>query len=234
MRIYQKPIKAAIETRREMKEMAIENQSYSSQDMYVENDPDFKTKELIGYAYKIDPNWNNDDLEEVLNHLDIPIKWVESEFIERTNGKRSNPGRAWANRANIWKRFIEPHGKFSYTYGERYFPQMNRILQELKDHPTSRQAILQMYKEEDNKWWGGQRRIPCTLSYQFFLRDGGLHCVYNMRSCDYFTFFASDMVLTLKLMEWVAKQLEVKIGSFTHFIGSLHAYQKEINKHKIF
>ena len=234
MRIFKTPQHDALETRREMKEMAIENQSYSSQDIIVKDDPGYKTKELIGYAYKITPSWEEKDLMEVLDDFDIPREWVAAEFIERTNGEQANPGEAWKKRADVWDRFREEDGRFSYTYGERYFPQLNTILEELKNHPTSRQAILQMYQERDNQWWGGAHRIPCTLSYQFFCRDGKVHCVYNMRSCDYFTFFASDMVLTLLLLRWVAQNLNLSVGTFTHFIGSLHAYQKDIDKHKIF
>lgn len=234
MRIYQKPLDAAKEVEREMKEMAIENQSYSSQDKIVIDNPDYNTKELIGYAYKIDPGWSRIDLDEVLNYFEIPIDWVYAEFDERLDEERPNPGEAWNLRKEVWEPFLH-NDRFSYTYAERYWPQLERIIQELEAHPTSRQAVLQMYDYKiDLNNWGGKARVPCSLMYQFLLRQDQLHCVYTMRSCDFFTFFASDMVLTLNLLWWVAEALSVDVGSFTHFIGSLHAYQKEINKRRIF
>ena len=124
---------------------------------------------MIGYAYKIDPYWSDKDLDDILDYFQIHKDWVEAEFQERINPFKLNPGEAWKLRADIWTRFLHK-GKFSYSYGERYWPQLSKIIDELTKHPTSRQIILQMYDwPKDMPKWGGKARIPCSLTYQFLV-----------------------------------------------------------------
>jgi len=85
----------------------------------------------------------------------------------------------------------------------------------------------------DISFLGGFRRIPCSLSYQFLLRMGGiseklsLNLVYNMRSCDVATHFKFDAALACMLLNHVAGKLGVACGSLIHNIGSLHCFRKD-------
>lgn len=236
MRVYENPMEAAREIERDLFEMGTHVQSYSSQDVVVQDDENYKTVELSCYGYKILPGYDSSKDFEVLDYFGIPQEWVLNEFQERISPEGLNPGEAWKNREDVWKQFLHD-GKFAYTYGERYNAdgQLSRVIQELKDHPSTRQAVLQMYDYRiDMDRWGGKQRIPCSLTYQFILRGKKLDCLYSMRSCDFLRFFGSDMVMTLALQNYIANAVGVDQGIFTHVIGSLHAYYYAMKDRGIF
>jgi thymidylate synthase len=87
---------------------------------------------------------------------------------------------------------------------------------------------------QDMMNWGGRDRVPCSLTYQFIVRDGTLTLVYNQRSCDFIKFFASDVFITCELLSYVAEMLNVKVGRFVHFLGSLHAFAGDLEGRDIF
>jgi thymidylate synthase len=229
MRHYYDCLEMIKEVERDLAEMGIEYQSYSVQDQIVENDENYKTKELTGYAYKL---FSTDNLGEMVLHQHDKeyLKWVIAESCERTAppSNKHNPGFAWEKRKNFWKQYIR-QGKFSYTYVERWNEQLQYILDELTRHPNTRQAIMTMYdRHQDMMNWGGLDRVPCSLTYQFLLRDNKLNLIYSMRSCDFINFFAADVYCSLALMEYIANTLGCGLGVFTHFIGSLHAFKKDM------
>jgi hypothetical protein len=155
--------------------------------------------------------------------------------------------------------------KFSHTYMERYWPKyfngafgpiMDGIryeygdLQDVVDllvrSPYTRQAVLPVWFPEDTGAVHGER-VPCSLTYQFLLRNGLLHCTYSIRSCDYFRHFHNDVYLTVRLVQWVCKEAfgqdvdvdnptagnlvgEVEPGMLKMDIGSLHIFSAELKR----
>jgi thymidylate synthase len=227
MRIYQSAIVAANELGRELKEMGIHYQSDTVQDKYVGDDPNFMTLELMAYSYCIQ---NYKDLEELLDHMNMNKEWVHAEVKDRLDFSlaNKNPGTAWKIREDFWGQYLR-EGVFSYAYPERYHAQLPYIIRELKSRPNTRQAILSFYEStKDMMNWGGYDRVPCSLSYQFFIRNDMLHIIYAQRSCDYTLFYASDVYTTIKLMEFVAYEVGVKPGYFYHNIGSLHCFRGQV------
>ena len=77
-------------------------------------------------------------------------------------------------------------------------------------------------------------RVPCSLGYFFSYRLGKLHCHYVMRSCDFHKHFRKDVVLAMKLQQFVAESMadettgDIALGTFTHTIFSLHAFAKDL------
>ena len=51
---------------------------------------------------------------------------------------------------------------------------------------------------------------------------------YVMRSCDFNTHFVNDVYLAIKLLEYVANEVGMEVGSFTHTMFSLHVYKKDL------
>jgi len=72
------------------------------------------------------------------------------------------------------------------------------------------------------------------MYYQFYIRDNKLHMIYTMRSCDFLTHFIYDVYFSIFLQSYVADNLNLNMGTFTHFIGSLHAYKKDMAERGIF
>lgn len=194
------------------------------------------------------------------DELDRVLAFIQQEYEDRLACVRANPGNAWNKRADVWDEFIhkdlirDEHGKpkagFHYTYAERFAVQVPVILRRLQEDPHTRQAIITMHSNintnpdgrtdsdieprvspsQDLEFIGGVGRIPCSLTYQFLLRDGHVHLVYSMRSCDLFTHFPIDVMMALRLQAWMADRLGVNVGRMTYFAGSLHAYHKDLER----
>ena len=232
MRHYQDCLEMIKEVERDLAEMGIEYQSFSVQDKIVEHDEGFKTKELVGYAYKLFPHENKfGGIEDMIRYKQDAqyVRWVHAEINERLNPVYTvNPGSAWMKNGPFWNEYLR-QGKFSYTYAERWNEQLIYIIDELNRHPESRQVIMTMYdRHQDMMNWGGLDRVPCSLTYHFLIRDNKLNLIYSQRSCDFVNFFSSDVYCTLTLMSYVTSLLKCQLGTFTHIVNSLHAFKKDM------
>lgn len=224
MRIFLDCYELRSELMREVYEMGHEIESASMQNKDVKGNPDFITKEIINYSYCL----KSLDKESFLFLNDPDSQdWVKEEFQERVSGDFINPGKAWKIRGNVWKQFLNAEGKFDYTYNQRFGEQLKTLISELKLHPNSRQAILSIWREQDVFRLGGRKRVPCSIYYQFMIRQGKLNIIYNQRSCDIMTHFGNDIYLAWALMEYVARETDNKPGYLFHNIASLHCYKKD-------
>lgn len=233
MRIYTNPIEMIKEVERDLYEMGITYQSATVQDKKVAG-KEAETLELYGYAYTLTA-WSLDYLENMVQYNGNSFQWAMAEEDERLhNIGVINPGHAWKANKKFWGQFLRD-GFFSYFYPERWQQQLPYIIRELELRPNTRQAIMTVYDHhQDLGNFGGRDRVPCSISYQFMIREGKLNCIYYQRSCDFFKFFSTDVFLTIKLLEYVASQIECEAGHFIHFIGSLHAFKNDLEAREIF
>ncbi len=237
MRIYNDPAEMIKEVERDLYEMGIMYTSETVQDKKVKGN-EAQTLELFGYGYIL-TSWDENRLIDLLRYYDNNILWAQKEAEERLDNGRYiaeplNPGKAWSFNQEFWRPFLRD-GLFSYSYTERWQEQIPYIIHELSLRPNSRQAIMTMYdRHQDIMNWGGRDRVPCSMYYSFLIRQKKLHLTYHQRSCDLIKFFATDVYLTIKLLEVVAYKLNLKIGRFTHVIDSLHAFKNDLEERGIF
>lgn len=240
MRIYNGFTEAAKEIERDLWELGANTTTKSMQDKIGE----FPTKELIGYQFQVPGSNYGEDILLLCDFLGWEHEkfstYVSDELNERINGV-PNPGKSWEVRRDEWEGYLHD-GKFSYTYPERIWDPTNQFghcYSVLKNDPSSRQAILQLYdKHKDFTNTGGRNRIPCSLTYQYLTRTSDselkLHCIYTMRSCDFYRHWAYDMVLASEMLNYLASKLNWKSGNLIMQVGSLHAYHIDLEKRKIF
>jgi len=236
-RIFSDHEQAANELRRELKELGITVPISHMQDKWVKGNKDFYTKELIGYSYKVSQaDAKLDEMVKIFypEECQAIIEYCKLELQDRLCGQSKNPGDAHKSRYSLWEQFLEDEQKFSYTYSERISDpalikdQITKVIEELKESPDSRQGIVQIFNySKDHQNIGGKRRIPCSMHYQFLVRNNKVHGIYVMRSNDLLIHFVVDIWLACKIQEYIANELNYKIGSFTYFGGSLHAYAKD-------
>lgn len=221
MRIYGNCQEAITDIGRELKKNGVSVHTQSYQNKIIKDDPAFETKEIQGFQFCIIDTSDKDAMPNVT------VEWAKAEFAERISEHPTNPGKAYLLRENIWKEFLVD-GRFDYTYNERIFWQKNLIVEELQKNPETRQAIIEIHNNKDDLFsLGGKKRIPCSLSYQFMIRDGKLDVIYLMRSTDFATHFQNDIWLADEMRKWVAQQLGIPTGKFIMFASSLHIYKKD-------
>jgi thymidylate synthase len=208
------------EIRRELSEMAIIIRTKSVQNMDVSNNDDYLCHELQDYSYRVtQPDYTT-----------IPLKspeWFEAEFKERTCGKDLNPGEAWRQRENYWGQFLNSQGKFDYSYPHRLSKNLLRVIDALKQDPNTRRAFLTILGNDDPPNHFGVR-FPCSIGYHLLYRQGQLNLTYYLRSSDFMEHFNYDIALADRLKCYIANQLGMNPGYFTHVVGSLHCFRKDI------
>lgn len=226
MRIYSNFKDATNEIRRDLAEMGIEVKPISYQNKNVEGNPDFFTKELQNYIYAV--------TKPVPQDLQPIQPWADAEFQERISGDCLNPGEAYKLRPGVWDQFLNYYNKFDYTYPDRIYGsesqdinQIEAAINVLEHDPNSRQCFISIWNE-DIYDAGGDRRIPCTLGYQLQIRGGALNITYLQRSSDFATHFQNDLYLAHRLQMHIAEKLNIPVGMYTHWIGSLHVFNKDI------
>lgn len=183
--------------------------------------------------------------------------WIKEDFRERIS-LNVNPGDAWKIRPWVWEEFIHDdwfhsYKTFDYTYSERI--RLPDLLGQIDLHPTSRQYVFNIWKDEDRFWVNGKRRIPCSLNYQILVRPNweiddkwnpilAVNMIYNMRSCDFLTHFPIDIIQAVNLLKHITEHMNntqnfkeydttkwhdtYALGKLYYNCASLHLYKKDL------
>lgn len=114
------------------------------------------------------------------------------------------------------KRLFNMHDKFD---------QISNVIELLTRKKTSRQATIQIFDAEDIV--EDRKDIPCTCTLQFLIRDEKLHMITYMRSNDAIWGLPHDIFSFTMIQEIIARTLNIEIGNYRHFVGSLHLYENK-------
>lgn len=136
----------------------------------------------------------------------------------------------------IYKKFSDDNLTIYGGYGPRLFNmhdkynQIINIINLLKERPWSRRAVIQLFDASDLEEY--HKDIPCTCTLQFIIRESRLFMFTNMRSNDAFIGLPHDIFVFTMIQEMIARSLKIELGTYKHFIGSLHLYESNINSVK--
>lgn len=115
-------------------------------------------------------------------------------------------------------------GIFWGSYGQRTYGDLGMVYDLLRQDPDSRQAVVSIY-DSGRDLLRSVRDVPCTLTLQFLLREGRLNLIVSMRSNDVWYGTPYDFGQFMLLQHAMATALKVKVGTYTHVVGSLHVYE---------
>lgn len=113
------------------------------------------------------------------------------------------------------------YGTRLHAPGQR--SQLLRVIELLRQRPTTRRAVIQIFEASDTE--APHRDVPCTCTLQYLVRDGYLHGFAHMRSNDAYIGFPHDVFAFTMLQEIVARSIGVSLGTYTHSVTSLHLYR---------
>lgn len=114
------------------------------------------------------------------------------------------------------------------AYGPRIRKSLPQILELLKKDSDTRRAVIPIYDQRDVGL--ESKDIPCTLNFQFLIRNNKLDMIVNMRSNDIFLGFPYDIFNFTMWQEYVACKLNIEVGEYTHIVNNLHFYEKDREK----
>jgi thymidylate synthase len=111
---------------------------------------------------------------------------------------------------------------FQGAYGVKLLDQLPWAIECLREDATARQAVVNIWRERAKK----TPDVPCTLSFQFMLRNDALDLIVTMRSNDVWLGTPYDVFNFTMLQQMVATELGVKRGRYIHTAGSFHLYER--------
>jgi hypothetical protein len=135
--------------------------------------------------------------------------------------------------AKTYGKYADTDGIVHGAYGPRMLGPLYKCIQILKADPWSRQAIVPIWNKFDTEKANllGQKPehkiVPCTLSFQFLIRDDAVHMITTMRSNDVWLGFPYDVFAFTCIQRVVADALGLEYGIYTHQVGSMHMYERD-------
>ena len=183
------------------------------------------TRELIGVNLRLtDPTailFRNAIRQQSWGYLGAEMAW----YLEGSDSLHHLQG------------FAPSYGKFSDdgtslygAYGPRGLSHTSLV--ELCDTMRakgleSRQFVVPVWRPRDLH--KTSKDIPCTVALHFLVRNGLVFLTTFMRSNDLNTGFIYDVPCFCLMQQFVASCLGLGLGFYTHCVGSLHIYDKDLD-----
>lgn len=104
---------------------------------------------------------------------------------------------------------------------------LNSIVGEMRENPTSRRLFAATWSGAKD-YLVRSNDIPCTLGFMFRLRGSFLEMHTIMRSNDIWLGLPYDVWCFSRIHDILANTLGVSTGVYTHTVGSLHVYDRNI------
>lgn len=162
----------------------------------------------------------------------ISKKFMIAEFIWIMTGENSVD---MISKYNKNMAQFSDDGEILYgAYGPRLrnwngYDQIKGCLKRLQKDSGTRQAVI-VILDPARDFLVETKDIPCNDLLQFFIRENKLHMATYVRSNDVLLGIPYDIFHWTILQELFANILDVELGEYHHFVGSLHIYKKDFEK----
>lgn len=176
--------------------------------------------------------WQNWPWGKSANRFRSPDEIFNHTYMERLWPKyaRKTPGGKLGARKPSESHQITPHFGIAWEYGD-----LSSLVDLLVREPSTRQAWIPLFFPEDTGYGDGGRK-PCTLGYQFLVRQDQISVWYPLRACDLVHHFQDDCYLALRLLLWVLDRCRekdpsywsgVSPGTYAMHMTSLHVFEND-------
>ena len=171
----------------------------------------------------------NDPTRNILKSKirNLPMRYAIGEMLWYMSG--SNSLKEIQKYTNGWDRMSDDgetvNSNYGYCIKHKFgFDQWEFVRNELEENPNSRRAVIHI-KEASRK---DSKDVNCTVCLQFFIRDNKLYLTTYMRSNDLWMGFPYDVFQFTNMQILLSMQLGRDIGTYTHIVGSLHLYERDV------
>lgn len=106
--------------------------------------------------------------------------------------------------------------------------ELENLADRMRANPLSRQHVIPLWRADDRGV--KSKDVPCTVSLQFLNCGGYLDLIVYMRSNDLYLGFLYDVPCFCSIQLLMAKMLGLKVGYYHHNVGSLHIYDKDLDR----
>lgn len=137
--------------------------------------------------------------------------------------------------SHIWDSWADETGSIGKAYGyqlgvkhkykEGEFDQVDRVLYDLKNNPSSRRIMTNIYTFQD---LNEMHLYPCAYSMTFNVSGNVLNGILNQRSNDVAVANNWNVVQYAVLLHMFAQVSGLKAGELVHVIADAHLYDRHI------
>lgn len=194
-----------------------------------------KTIEMLGASFIADePSIFGTPVQ---SYIDAELAWYHSMStnIYDIHGEEKDPPQAWKYSASKQGEINSNYGNLLFS--EKYYGQYFRAIEELGRNPDSRRA--QMIYNRPSMWVefneNGKNDFICTNAQTFYIRNGKLHMVSQMRSNDVVFGYKNDYAWAQYLMDHAVESLSeqfgvhVEKGDLYWQVMNLHVYSRHFD-----
>ena len=137
--------------------------------------------------------------------------------------------------SHIWDSWADETGSIGKAYGyqlaqkhkykEGEFDQVDRVLYDLKNNPSSRRIMTNLYNFAD---LNEMHLYPCAYSMTFNVSGNTLNGILNQRSNDVAVANNWNVVQYSVLLMMLAQVSNLQVGELVHVIADAHIYDRHI------
>ncbi|MBE7087054.1 MAG: thymidylate synthase [Clostridiales bacterium] len=153
------------------------------------------------------------------------LLWIWQKKSNNVNELNSHIWDSWADESgSIGKAYGYQLG-VKHKYKEGMFDQVDRVLYDLKNNPTSRRILTNIYTFQD---LNEMHLYPCAYSMTFNVSGNVLNGILNQRSNDVAVANNWNVVQYAVLMHMLAQVSNLQVGELVHVIADAHLYDRHI------
>ena len=144
------------------------------------------------------------------NGVTIRDEWADEE---------GNLGRVYGAQWRTWR---APNGET--------IDQISKVIEQIKRDPDSRRHLVSAWNPAEID---DMALPPCHYAFQFYVANGKLSCMFQMRSVDTFLGLPFNIASYALLTHMVAQQCDLDVGELIWTGGDVHIYSNHIEQVKL-
>lgn len=218
--------------------------------IFIQNCRDILENGTWDTGYNVRPHWEDGTPAHTIKKFGLVNRYnLAQEFpiitLRRTAYKSSIDELLWiwqkkSNNikdlsSHIWDSWADETGSIGKAYGyqlgvkHRYaegeFDQVDRILYDLKNNPTSRRILSNIYNHHDLSEMG---LYPCAYSVTFNVTGNKLNAMLNQRSQDMLVANNWNVCQYAVLTHMMAQVSGLEVGELVHVVADAHLYDRHL------
>lgn len=218
--------------------------------IFIENCKEILQNGVWDNQYDVRPKWEDGTPAHTIKKFGIVNRYNLSESfpiltLRKTNFKAAVDELLWiwqkkSNNINnldshIWDSWADGTGSIGKAYGyqlgikhkykEGEFDQVDRVIYDLKNNPSSRRIMTNIYNFEDLH---EMHLYPCAYSMTFNVSGNKLNAILNQRSQDMLAANNWNVVQYSILVHIMAQISGLEAGELVHVIADAHIYDRHV------
>ena len=117
--------------------------------------------------------------------------------------------------------------QWRHMYVTKHIDQIAQVIEQIKSNPDSRRHLVSAWNVSD---LDAMALPPCHYAFQFYVSEGKLSCMFNMRSIDVFLGLSFNIASYALLTMMIAQVCDLEPGEVIFTGGDTHIYLNHLEQ----